>query len=60
MNAFHFAVALAASLAAGTPRQAPLDGRWRAVLDLSGGPLPFELAVSRETNRLVAAICNGP
>jgi thiol-disulfide isomerase/thioredoxin len=61
MNAFHFALALAASpLAAETPRQAPLDGRWRAVLDLAGGALPFELAVSRENNRLVAAICNGP
>ncbi|HJR35048.1 MAG TPA: hypothetical protein VJ817_08885, partial [Gemmatimonadales bacterium] len=61
MNAFHFSAAFAASfLAAGTPPQSPLDGRWRAVLDLAGGALPFELAVSRENNRLVAAICNGP
>ena len=54
-------VRIAASLlAAATPRQAPLDGRWRAVLDLAGGALPFELSVSRENSRLVAAICNGP
>ena len=61
MNALHFAGVLATSLlAAAAPRQSPLEGRWRAALDLAGGSLPFELAVTREPNRLVAAICNGP
>ena len=61
MTALHLAVVLASSLlAAAAPRQAQLTGRWRAVLDLAGGALPFELAVSRESNRVVAAICNGP
>jgi thiol-disulfide isomerase/thioredoxin len=38
----------------------PLEGRWRAVLDLAGGALPFELDVSRAGNALIARICNGP
>ncbi len=41
-------------------RPAPLAGRWRAVLDLAGGALPFELDLGREAGRLVAKICNGP
>lgn len=61
MNALHFAGVLATSLlAAAAPRQSPLEGRWRAALDLAGGALPFELAVTREPSGLVAAICNGP
>lgn len=47
-------------LAAAAPRQAPLTGRWRAVLDVAGGALPFELAVTGQGGGLVAAICNGP
>ena len=47
-------------LAAAAPRQAPLAGRWRAVLDVAGGALPFELAVTRQGDTLVASICNGP
>ncbi len=47
-------------LAAAAPLQAPMAGRWRAVLDIAGGALPFELSVAREGNGLVASICNGP
>jgi thiol-disulfide isomerase/thioredoxin len=39
---------------------APLEGRWRAVLDLEGATLPFELRVERTGAGLVATICNGP
>ena len=46
-------------LAAAAPRQAPLAGRWRAVLDVAGGALPFELAVTGQGGGFVAAICNG-
>lgn len=47
-------------LAAALPQRPALDGRWRGVLDLSGGMLPFELAVAPEGGRLIAKICNGP
>jgi len=47
-------------LAAAAPRQASMMGRWRAVLDIAGGPLPFELAVTAQGGGLVASICNGP
>ena len=47
-------------LAAALPQRPSLDGRWRGVLDLSGGMLPFELAVAPEGGRLIAKICNGP
>jgi thiol-disulfide isomerase/thioredoxin len=47
-------------LMAALPPQASLDGRWRAVLDLAGGSLPFELAVSVENGQRIAKICNGP
>jgi len=47
-------------LAAATPSQRPITGTWRSVLDLAGGPLPFELAVTPEDGRLLARICNGP
>ena len=41
--------------------QAPsLEGRWRAVLELAGTPLQFELNVSKEAGALVAEICSGP
>ncbi len=42
--------------------QAPasLRGEWRAVLDLAGGPLPFELRISDSAGRTMARICNGP
>jgi len=39
---------------------APLEGRWRAVLDLEGAALPFELRIERTGGRLIATICNGP
>ncbi|HEX7024124.1 MAG TPA: TlpA disulfide reductase family protein, partial [Gemmatimonadales bacterium] len=53
--------ALPVSVPAGLPAQAaPIEGRWRAVLDLAGGALPFELAVAPAGDRLVASICNGP
>ena len=42
------------------PASAQIEGRWRAVLDLAGTSLPFELAVARENRELVARICNGP
>jgi thiol-disulfide isomerase/thioredoxin len=44
------------------PRQTPssIAGTWRSVLDLAGGPLPFELAVAAKDGRMVARICNGP
>ena len=53
-------VVSAVVLAAALPQQPSLDGRWRAVLDLAGGALPFELAVSAEGGKLIARICNGP
>ncbi len=54
-------LALPALLLAGIPQQPrPLTGVWRSVLDLAGGPLPFELAVSKAGPRLTAKICNGP
>ena len=34
------------------------SGPWRAVLDLAGGPLRFEVAISRETGGLRAELCN--
>jgi len=37
-----------------------MTGVWRSVLELAGGPLPFELAVAPEGGQLVARICNGP
>ena len=41
--------------------QAPaVRGEWRAVLDLAGGPLAFELRVTEAGGRSVAKICNGP
>jgi len=52
-----FAVIL---LAAASPRQSAMTGRWRAVLDIAGGALPFELAVTEQAGGLVASICNGP
>jgi thiol-disulfide isomerase/thioredoxin len=54
---FLFAVTL---LAAAAPRQAAMTGRWRAVLDIAAGSLPFELAVTTQGGGLVATICNGP
>ena len=53
-------VVSAVVLAAALPQQPSLDGRWRAVLDLAGGALPFELAVAAEGGKLIAKICNGP
>ncbi len=48
-------------LAAAAPQQhSPITGVWRSVLDLAGGPLPFELTVAPEGGQLVARICNGP
>ena len=47
-------------LIAAAYQQQPLEGNWRAVLDLAGGALPFELRISREPGGLVAALCNGP
>ena len=38
------------------PAPTPLDGRWRAVLDLAGGSLPFHLDITTPGGR----ICNGP
>jgi thiol-disulfide isomerase/thioredoxin len=46
-------------LAAAAPRQASMTGRWRAVLDIAGGALPFELSVTTQGGGLVASICNG-
>ena len=40
---------------AGAPGSAPLDGRWRAVLDLAGGALSFHLDITGPGGR----ICNG-
>lgn len=48
------------ALVATLPQRASLEGRWRAVLDLAGGPLPFELAVAPEGSQLIAKICTGP
>lgn len=42
------------------PQSQEITGVWRSVLDLAGGPLPFELAVASDGGRLVARICNGP
>ena len=59
----HRLIALALLLGAAAPvlqPAAPLEGRWRAVLDLEGGTLPFELRVERVGGRRVATICNGP
>jgi thiol-disulfide isomerase/thioredoxin len=36
-----------------------MTGRWRAVLDIAGGALPFELSVTTQGGGLVASICNG-
>src|ERR1051326_7322008 len=49
-----------ALLLALTPQAAPLEGRWRAVLDLEGGTLPFEIRIEPAGGRLLATICNGP
>ena len=38
----------------------PLEGRWRAALDLAGGRLPFHLDVKTTGSTLVGTICNGP
>ena len=43
-------------LVAAAPASAPHDGRWRAVLDLAGGSLPFHLDITASGGR----ICNGP
>lgn len=40
-------------------QRAPLEGRWRAALDLAGAQLPFELRIQREGGALVAEICSG-
>jgi thiol-disulfide isomerase/thioredoxin len=41
--------------------QAPdVTGSWRAVLDLAGGPLRFELRASRAGGKTIAKLCNGP
>ena len=54
-------VLTAGLLAAAAPPQRPaITGVWRSVLDLAGGPLPFELAVVSKGGQLVAQICNGP
>lgn len=54
-------LALATMLLGAAPApQSSLNGRWRAVLDLAGGALPFELAVGPGGSGLVAEICNGP
>lgn len=55
-------MAAAIFLALTTPSQAAaqLTGRWRAMLDLAGTGLPFELSFTRENRQLIARICNGP
>ena len=53
-------VLIAPLLASAPLPQAGYEGRWRAVLDLEGGTLPFELMVQRVQGHLVASICNGP
>lgn len=50
---------LLALLLAPAPQAGPLEGRWRAVLELAGTPLPFELKVHRAGGVLVADLCNG-
>jgi thiol-disulfide isomerase/thioredoxin len=47
-------------LVAAPAPQSAMTGRWRAVLDIAGGQLPFELAVTAQSGGLVASICNGP
>jgi thiol-disulfide isomerase/thioredoxin len=42
------------------PRVDPLEGAWRAVLDLAGGRLPFHLDIKAQGGRLTGSICNGP
>jgi thiol-disulfide isomerase/thioredoxin len=37
-----------------------VTGTWRAVLDLAGGPLRFELRVSEAGGKTIAKLCNGP
>ena len=38
----------------------PLEGPWRAVLDLAGGPLPFVLQIARgEESGWLGQLCNG-
>jgi thiol-disulfide isomerase/thioredoxin len=37
-----------------------LAGSWRAVLDLAGGPLPFEVVVRDSGGTALGRICNGP
>ncbi len=39
---------------------AGFDGRWRAVLPVTGGDLPFGLEIGREDGRHVAWLINGP
>jgi thiol-disulfide isomerase/thioredoxin len=41
-------------------QSAPLEGRWRAALELAGTQLPFELRIQRLEGGLVADVCNGP
>jgi thiol-disulfide isomerase/thioredoxin len=37
-----------------------VTGSWRAVLDLAGGPLRFELRASEAGGKTIAKLCNGP
>ena len=52
-------VAAVSLLFTAAPQGSLPTGRWRAVLDLAGGSLPFELALARDGSALVAEICNG-
>lgn len=51
-----FALAVQAALTLAAPSQ--LEGPWRAVLDLAGGPLRFALEIER-SNGLRGQLCNG-
>jgi thiol-disulfide isomerase/thioredoxin len=50
--------ALVAAVAAGAAGTAGLEGPWRAVLDLAGGPLRFRIDIASGDGRLTGRLCN--
>jgi thiol-disulfide isomerase/thioredoxin len=51
---------LAVPTATASAQRPDVTGTWRAVLDLAGGPLRFELRASEAGGKTVAKLCNGP
>lgn len=52
-------LALAIQTAVGLVALSPLEGPWRAVLDLAGGPLPFGVEIEPFKGRWRGTLCNG-